>query len=384
MTKEQYVLLYEKHTLGICTEEEKKLFEQYSDEFSLDNAQWDEDNLGDEKQVLERMYKRFHDEIHPRHQLSWFNRHKFSAAAAILIMLGIGVYLSINQSPKTNSASTDVAIQKKNIPPGGKKAVLTLQDGSQIILDNSQNGIVANQANTVITKTKDGQVIYNSSQSSTLDPKSVPYNSISTPRGGEYQLLLPDNTKVWLNAESTIKFPAVFCGNERKIELSGEAYFEVAQNKEMPFKVLVEGTEIEVLGTHFNVNGYNDRADVNTTLLEGSVKLKNSKKEVMLKPGQSGISSATGGMKVKNVDVEDAVAWKNGYFVFQDEDIYSIMAKAARWYDVDVEFRGNMKDKGFFGKVNRYDNISELLKNMELTGEVQFKIEGRRVIVMAK
>lgn len=383
MTKEQYVLLYEKYTLGICTEEEKKLFEQYNDEFSLDNAPWDEDKLGDEKQALERMYKRFHNEIHPRPQLSWFNRRKFSAAAAILIMLGIGVYLFINPSTKTNSALT-VAIQKESIPPGGKKAVLTLQDGSQIILDNSQNGIVANQANTVITKTKDGQVIYNSSQSSSINPKSVPYNSISTPRGGEYQLLLPDNTKVWLNAESTIKFPAVFCGKERRIELSGEAYFEVAHNQEMPFKVLVEDTEIEVLGTHFNVNGYNDRAEINTTLLEGSVKLKNSKKEAMLRPGQSGISSATGGMKVKNVDVEDAVAWKNGYFVFQDEDIYSIMAKVARWYDVDVEFRGNMKDKGFFGKVNRYDKISELLKNMELTREVQFKIEGRRVVVMAK
>lgn len=383
MTKEQYVLLYEKYTLGICTAEEKKLFEQYNDEFSLDNAPWDEDKLGDEKQVSERMYKRFHDEIYPKPQLSWFNRHKFSAAAAILIMLGIGVYLFLNPSIKTNSAST-VAMQKKSIPPGGKKAVLTLHDGSQIILDNSQNGIVANQANTVITKTKDGQVIYNSSQSSSIDAKSVPYNSISTPRGGEYQLLLPDNTKVWLNAESTIKFPAVFCGKERKIELSGEAYFEVAHNQEMPFRVLVEGTEIEVLGTHFNVNGYNDRNDVNTTLLEGSVKLKNSKNEAMLRPGQSGISSATGGMKVKNVDVEDAVAWKNGYFVFQDEDIYSIMAKVARWYDVDVEFRGNMKDKGFFGKVNRYDNINELLKNMELTREVQFKIEGRRVVVMAK
>lgn len=384
MTKEQYVLLYEKYTLGICTEEEKKLFEQYSDEFSIDNALWDKDNLGDEKQALERMYRRFHDEIHSRRQLSWFSRNRFSAAAAIFIILGIGIYLFRNQPLKPNREAVYIAAQKNNIPPGGKKAILTLQDGSQIVLDNSQNGIVANQANTVITKTRDGQVIYNSSESGSLDPKSVPYNSISTPRGGEYQLLLPDNTKVWLNAESTIKFPAVFCGRERKVELSGEAYFEVAQNKELPFKVLVEGNEIEVLGTHFNVNGYNDKSDVNTTLLEGSVKLKNGKTEVLLKPGQSGISSAMGGMKVKNVNAEDAIAWKNGYSVFQDEDIYSIMAKAARWYDVDVEFRDNMKGKRFFGKVNRYEDINELLKNLELTKEVQFKIEGRRVIVMAK
>lgn len=384
MTKEQYVLLYEKYTLGICTEEEKKLFEQYSDEFSLDNTQWDKEQLGDEKQASERMYNRFQDEIRLNFHRSWFDSYKFSAAAAILIILGIGIYLFKNLSLQTNTALSDIAIQKKSIPPGGKKAILTLQDGSQIVLDNSQNGVVASQANTVITKTKDGQVIYDPSESGSLDPETVPYNSISTPRGGEYQLLLPDNTRVWLNAASTIKFPTVFCGKERNVELSGEAYFEVAQNKEMPFRVSVNGTEIEVLGTHFNVNAYNDKTEVNTTLLEGSVRLKNSKKETILKPGQSGISSATGGMKVKNVNAEDAVAWKNGYFVFQDEDIYSIMAKAARWYDVDVEFRGNMKDKGFFGKVNRYDNISELLRNMELTREVQFKVEGRRVIVMAK
>lgn len=384
MTKEQYVLLYEKYTSGICTEEEKKLFEQYNDEFSLDKSPWDEHNLGDEHQAVERMYKRFHDEIHAKHKLRWFNRYKLSAAAAIFIVLGIGVYFTTNQLLKNNAASTATIAQKNTVAPGGKKATLTLHDGSQIVLDNSKDGIVANQANTIITKTKDGQLIYNSSQSTVLDFNSIPYNSISTPRGGEYQLLLPDNTKVWLNAESTIKFPAFFHGKERKVELSGEAYFEVAQNKDMPFRVIVEGTEIEVLGTHFNVNGYKDGTDVNTTLLEGSVRLKNSKKEAVLRPGQSGISSATGGMKVKDVNIEDAVAWKNGYFVFQDEDIYRIMEKVARWYDVDVEYKGNMKGKAFFGKVNRYSNISELLKNMELTGEVQFKIEGRRVIVMAK
>nr|WP_068892317.1 FecR family protein [Pedobacter panaciterrae] len=381
MTKEQYVLLYEKYISGKCNEEEKRLFEQYSDEFSLDNAQWDEDNLGDEKQAVARMYKRFHDQIN--YQASWFNRHKFLAAAAILIILGIGIYLSINQLVKINTSPTDLVVQKNSIHPGGKKAILTLQDGSQIILDNSKDGIVANQASTVITKTKNGQIVYNSSHSGSPDLKSVPYNSVTTPRGGEYQLSLPDNTKVWLNAESTIRFPAVFFGKERKVELSGEAYFEVTPNKEMPFKVIVDNTEVEVLGTHFNINGYKDKTDVNTTLLEGAVKLKNNKREEVLKPGQSGISSASG-IKVKQVNVEDAVAWKNGYFVFQDEDIYSIMAKASRWYDVDVEFRGNMKGKSFFGKVNRYDNIRELLKNMELTKEVQFKIEGRRVIVMGK
>lgn len=383
MTKEEYILLYEKYTAGHCSEQEKELFETYTDEFDLTGTSWNTKELGDEKAVTDRIYSSLQEQIRIKPRTSHFLWYKFSAAAAILIVIGAGLfynykYRGIFTGLKERAAKTHV------IKPGGQKAILTLQDGSTIVLDDSKNGVVASQGQTVISKSEDGRIVYNSVAGQPATEAEEVYNTITTPRGGETQLLLPDGTKVWMNAESTIKFPAVFCSKSRKIELSGEAYLEVAENKNWPFKVMVKGTEVEVLGTHFNINAYGESPDVNTTLLEGSVRLRNSSREAMLKPGQSGVSYANGKLSVKNVNVEDAVAWKNGYFVYQDEDIYSIMEKAARWYDVEVEFKGNMKDKEFYGRGQRYENISELLKNLQLTGEVHFKVEGRRVIVMSK
>ncbi|WP_285056547.1 FecR family protein [Pedobacter ginsengisoli] len=383
MTKEEYTLLYEKYTAGHCTEQEKELFEAYTDEFALADEPWDTTTLGDEKSIIGRIYNRLQGEIQGKPRTDRFLWYKFSAAAAVLLILGSGLFYYY-----MNSAGMPVLkdqIAKTNvIKPGSHKAILTLQDGSTIVLDDSRNGIVASQGKTVILKSEDGRIVYNSMAAQPVTEAEEVYNTISTPRGGETQLLLPDGTKVWMNAESTIKFPAVFCSKSRKIELSGEAYLEVAENKNSPFKVLVKGTEVEVLGTHFNINAYGEGRDVNTTLLQGSVRLRNSSRAAMLKPGQSGVSSANGQLTVKYVNVEDAIAWKNGYFVYQDEDIYSIMEKAARWYDVEIEYRGNMKNKGFYGRGQRYENISELLKNLQLTGEVHFKVEGRRVIVMSK
>lgn len=384
MKKEEYVLLYEKCVSGNCTEHEKKLLEEFKDEFSINELPWDETTLGNEQTVTDRMYKRLQQSIHENHKFRWMYWYKFSAAAAMaVIFLSIGLYFYLN-SPVTQSKLVAKKDMKNDIAPGSNKALLTLADGSQIVLDNSSNGVLANQGNTVVRKEKDGQLVYDFSKSLSPNDKlhTVAYNSISTPRGGEYQLLLPDGTKVWLNAGSSLKFPVAFNGKQRKVELLGEAYFEVATNKKIPFTVITGQTEVEVLGTHFNVNAYQDISGVNTTLLEGSVRLKNGEKQTLLKPGQSGIYTSSGDFTLQEVDVEEAVAWKNGYFVFQDENIRSIMAKAARWYDVEVEYRGNMTDKNFWGKVSRYENISELLKNMELTGSIHFKIEGRRVIVM--
>jgi transmembrane sensor len=383
MTKEEYILLYEKYTAGNCSEREKQLFEAYTDEFDLTKTSWDTKELGDEKAVTGRIYSRLQEQIRVKPGKGHFLWYKLSAAAAILLVIGAGLFYNYKY-PGTLPGLKDHAVKTNVIKPGGQKAILTLQDGSTIILDDSKNGVVANQGKTVISKSEDGRIVYNSVAAPPATEAEQVYNTITTPRGGETQLLLPDGTKVWMNAESTIKFPAVFCSKFRKIELSGEAYLEVAENKDSPFRVMVKGTEVEVLGTHFNINAYGESPNVNTTLLEGSVRLRNSSREALLKPGQSGVSSANGKLTVKYVNVEDAIAWKNGYFVYQDEDIYSIMEKAARWYDVEVEYRGNMKDKEFYGRGQRYENISELLKNLQLTGEVHFKVEGRRVIVMSK
>jgi len=383
MTKEEYTLLYEKYTAGHCSEQEKELFEAYTDEFSLTDAPWDAAKLGDEKSIMGRIYSRLHEKIQVKPKSGWFLWYKFSAAAAILLIMGSGLFYYY-KNPADLPFSEDKTAEINVIKPGSKKAILTLNDGSTIVLDDSKNGVVANQGKTVISKSKDGRIVYNSAGAPPATEATEVYNTISTPRGGETQLLLPDGTKVWLNAESSIKFPAVFCGKLRKVELSGEAYLEVAENKAVPFKVLVKGTEVEVLGTHFNINAYGDKPEVNTTLLQGSVRLRNGVNESMLKPGQSGISHQNGKLTVKEVNVEDAVAWKNGYFVYRNEDIYSIMAKAARWYDVDVVYQGAMKGKEFYGRGQRYEHISELLRNLELTGEVHFKVQGRRVVVMSK
>lgn len=383
MTKEEYILLYERCASGQCTDEEIKLLASYDDEFYLDNAEWDVSIHGNETDVADQMYSQLYAQMHqrPTRRLSYI--YRYTAAAVLFLVLSTGLYIYQNNSNKQTLTDQKVA-GNTDIAPGGKKAVLTLQDGSRMVLDQSTNGVVSIQGNIVITKRNTGKVIYDSYNLPENPSDQENYNSINIPRGGEYELRLPDGTKVWLNSESSLKFPAVFSGRDRKVELTGEAYFEVAENKLVPFKVYANGTEIEVLGTHFNVNAYR-KSGVITSLLEGSVRLKTPGNKSLLVPGEQGVTTTDGKISVSKVNVLDAIAWKNGYFIYQDDSIYKIMEQAARWYDVEVEYVGDdVKGQTFYGKGDRYGNISELLKNIELTGTVQFKIEGRRVIVMSK
>ena len=383
MTKEEYILLYEKCISGNCTEEEKKLLDAYSDDFSLDDTEWDANTLGNEDEIADRLYAQLYSARQQKSPARFSSLYKYAAAAVLFFILSAGLYSYFDNSPEHTVTESDLA-KNTDIAPGRKKATLSLPDGTQMVLDQASNGVVSIQGNIKITKLKEGKVIYDSYNTTANDGTLLKedFSSIKIPRGGEYELRLPDGTKVWLNSESSLKFPAVFSGRDRKVELTGEAYFEVAENKLVPFKVYANGTEIEVLGTHFNVNAYHKK--VTTSLLEGSVRLKTSGKQSLLKPGQQGVTLADGSIAVSNANVNDAIAWKNGYFSYQDDSIYKIMEQAARWYDVEVEYRGDMTGKGFYGEVDRYDNISELLKNIELTGTVHFKIEGRRVIVMSK
>ncbi|HWW40381.1 FecR family protein, partial [Pedobacter sp.] len=199
----------------------------------------------------------------------------------------------------------------------------------------------------------------------------------------QYQLKLPDGTLVWLNSASSLRFPTQFAGKERSVELDGEAYFEVAKNKEMPFKVHVRAMEVRVLGTHFNVMAYDDEESISTTLLEGSVKVSNALQTAVIRPGQqASLKKSSGILGVEEVNTVEAIAWKNGKFLFADEDIETIMRRISRWYNVEVEYRGNLSDKNFAGSISRYENVSEVLKMLELTGTIHFKVEGRRIIVM--
>ncbi|SHM52192.1 FecR family protein [Mucilaginibacter sp. OK098] len=309
-----------------------------------------------------------------------------AAAAAVFVFFFSAAYFFIYKKQQEQL----IAVANKNkIIPGRNKATLTLADGSKIDLDDAKTGGIAKQAQLRVTKTAAGQLIYtiantDKTLSETTDKPS--YNTIETPVGGQYQVILSDGTRVWLNAASSLKYPTQFATGERQVELTGEGYFEVTKNKAKPFKVITDRQEIEVLGTHFNVNAYTDENAITTTLLEGSVKiaahLKNqlAQQSIILKPGQQSILGCAG-LAVGNVNTEDVVAWKNGYFSF-NEDFESIMRRLSRWYNIDVVYKIDKDpDLSFGGKISRSKSINSVLNIIEATGNVHFKIEGRRIIV---
>nr|WP_121273539.1 FecR family protein [Pedobacter schmidteae] len=315
---------------------------------------------------------------------------KWISAAAILFTLGIGYWYYTQATSQNDLNKSRYA---NDVPPGGNEAILTLADGSKISLTDAAKGELLNKQGVRIVKTKDGQLVYTVDPGMARTDEVVVFNTITTPRGGQYQINLPDGTKVWLNAASALKFPTTFANlKERRVELSGEAYFEVSKNKQQPFKVLSSAAdkgraqETEVLGTHFNINAYEDEDETKTTLLEGAVKVAalqnaNKKHDMVLSPGQQAVLSNSG-LKTMTVDTEEAIAWKNGNFMFANEGIESIMRKLARWYNIEVVYQGKITDKDFVGTVPRFKNISEALTILELTNNVHFKIEGRRVTVM--
>lgn len=299
-------------------------------------------------------------------------------AASILLLITVGIVFR-NSLIKEQTIANNTKVNK--ITPGGNKAVLTLADGSQIVLESAKRGVLANQQNSIVNKAADGKLVYDASKKQ-QDNKQLQYsyNTISTPNGGQYQVVLPDGTMVWLNAASSLKFPVAFTGKERNVELSGEGYFEVAKNKAMPFRVTVNHSTVEVLGTHFNIMGYADEKSTNTTLLEGSVKIISGNKQKLIVPGEQ--ARVNGEIEVAKVNATQAVEWKNGNFNFSHENIETIMRKVARWYNVTVQYQGTITNEGFVGTVPRSENITEVLNALELTGLVHFKIIERRVIVM--
>lgn len=309
-----------------------------------------------------------------------------AAAACVLLIAGYWVFKPAAQKEaqpvvQTENANPDLLPGKKN------KAVLILADNKQIVLDSTGTGMLSMQGNASVRKDANGQIIYETGNAQNTPPEVV-YNILEIPNGGEYELVLSDGSKVWLNSASRIKFPVNFSGNTRDVEISGEAYFEIAKDKARPFKVHFNTSTVEVLGTHFNVNAYNNEVTQAVTLLEGSVKVSNLQECIKIKPGQQAVLGNENKLKVKEVDVEEAVAWKNGLFIFVDEDIKSIMRKLARWYDFTPEYQGNISEEEFGGMISKYRNISEVLKMFESTGTIHFKIipgdssgKGKKVII---
>ncbi|SDP82447.1 FecR family protein [Mucilaginibacter sp. OK268] len=378
MSPQEFINLYEKYLSGNCTPEEINQLEVYRDNFELKDLPWN-DGMGNREEVrLDILYHLNHNITAPKKS----SKRYWVAAAAVLIFALSLIWVT---SHNANNASTEIVKNsvgvKGPVLPGNNKATLTLSDGSNIDLTDSKKGLLSKQGSVAVGKSGEGEIVYDAKEGEAKSSVTL-YNIISTPRGGQYQVVLSDGTKVWLNAASSIKFPTVFTGHERKVELTGEAYFEVAKNKDMPFKVAVEHMSVEVLGTHFNVDAYKDEAVIKTTLLEGAVKLVTGDHQAYLKPGQQATLNQQQSFNIRSVNTEEAVAWKNGYFIFNNENIQSIMRKISRWYDVEVVYNGKVDERDFGGTVSRFDSVTDVLKSLELTGTVHFKMEGRRIIVM--
>lgn len=385
MNKHQAQELIQKYTRGLCTPEEKAIVESGF----LSDLKSNKVNVSAEEVELEshRMLKNINDHISAgetrgNKPYTLFSK-TLAIAASILLVAGFGWLFYDNYRPDIKQDAT----YSNNIKPGGNKAYLTLSDGKRIILTDAANGEIARQSGIKVIKTADGQVIYEITEAQKLVKGAAIYNTIETPKGGQYQLKLPDGTKVWLNAASSLRFPTSFAAlKERKVQLNGEAYFEVAKDKNKAFLVSTVNQVIEVLGTHFNVNSYSDNAGTKTTLLEGAVKITSDKNITkVLKPGQQ--AEVTDKIIVSDANTEEAVAWKNGYFMFMNEPIESIMKKISRWYDVEIIYQDKLQNKALWGTVSRYKDVSEVLKRLELTGVVHFKVdvksnEERRIIVM--
>jgi len=301
-------------------------------------------------------------------------------AAALLLLLGISIYFIFKYPTKTEHKISKVQLPQKvqDIKPGGNKAILTLANGAQIVLDSMANGAVAQQGNTKILKLTKGKLAYNTTGEGL---ENVSYNTLTTPRGGKYEITLPDGSNVWLNTASSIKFPTTFVGNKREVSISGEAYFEIALDRSKPFIVKVGNMKIEVLGTHFDIMAYANEKSAKTTLLEGAVKVNEGNANVLLKPGQQAQVNAKGEIKlISGVDTDKAIAWKNDLFSFDRDNIESVMHKLSRWYDVDVVIQGDIR-KHFSGTLPMNVNVSTVFKVLEETGGIHFKVVNKKIIV---
>jgi transmembrane sensor len=398
MDKQSFFSILDKYQDGTASAAEKALIEEYYRR--MEKAGKTELTADEEAEIRRTMYNQIaagFDEPGAKVVPLKRSYSKVAAAAVILTMIGAGSYLFLFKKPVTEPAHAETAKTKpRDLPPGRDAAVLTLGDGHTIILDSASGTISQQGGATVINL--NGKVSY--ANTAKDKPAAVVYNTISTARGNQYQLILADGSKVWLNSASSLRFPTSFTGDRREVELDGEGYFEVAtlrlrSGEKMPFHVKTKTQDIEVLGTHFNVNAYNDEATTRTTLLEGQVKVsafakasadksaKAAELSVVLKPGEQSVLSGANSPFTINYspDIDQVMAWKNGWFEFDNTDIKTIMRQISRWYDVDIRYETKTDNQTYGGRISRNINLSNILKMLELYG-VHCKLEGKTLTVI--
>ncbi|WP_293943214.1 MULTISPECIES: FecR family protein [unclassified Sphingobacterium] len=390
MKKEEFQQLTEKISNGTASQREIARYLYYYAQIqqNMDN----EDDTGwDTSATAELLHARIAENMPSKKIIIRKLFVRISAVAAILLAVSIFYVWHTLEAPQpAKITALKPEVNNYDIEPGGNKAILTLSDGTSLNLDDSQQGILALQGSSTINKTADGRLSYATKSNSKKNASHALYNRISIPEGGQYQLTLPDGTKVWLNAGSSLRFPVAFDQLQREVELTGEAYFEVASlyapgNKmKRPFVVKTPTQKIEVLGTHFNVGAYDDEKLVKTTLLEGAVIVSALKTGIKksLKPGQQALLGISGQIQLRDhIDTEEAVAWKKGMFYFSNTDLSIILRQLARWYNVEIDME-NIPNKKFNGELSRNVKLSQVLQMMEKTSGIKFKIEGRRLYMV--
>lgn len=328
------------------------------------------------ERVLQRVYDNANAYVEEPQVVPLYRRRiiRWVAAAAVVLLLGAGSYWWLNKpSGSTGIVAADVVHEVR--APQTNRATITLSNGKVVYLDSTANGSLVTQGNVQLVKLADGQIIYNGSAN------EIVYNKLINPRGSKViDMGLSDGSHVWLNAGSSITYPIAFVGPERKVSITGEAYFEVTHNPAIPFKVMKGETEIEVLGTHFNVNSYEDEPDIRITLLEGVVRVTNKGADGFLKPGEQA-QVATDIKVVKGVDVDLIMAWKNGVFSFKATSLEEMMRQIARWYDVTIKFEGRIPERRFRGKIHRNADVSQVLEILK-ESNVHYRINDREIVIV--
>ncbi len=379
-TKKRIQELSQKWLAGTISEKEKQEYDLWYSSFR--DHEIPDLTEGDFLVLKNKIYKDIIDKenLDNSHQLPQGKKRMriaFAACISLFILFGSYFYYSNAESENSRDIATTV------IEPGRNQATLSLDDGTVFDLDSLKSGKVFQGNGVKVEKTESGELLYSATEMGPAEGKRIVMNTVSTPRGGQYKVQLPDGSRVWLNAASSLKFPNTFAKESRTVELTGEAYFEVAENKVVPFIVRTVKETIEVLGTHFNINSYEDEPASITTLVEGKVKvsLPNAVSQILL-PGQQSLVRTGESIQVNDVDPMGVIAWKDGDFMFNDETLECAMRKIGRWYDVDFVYEDSIGSVPIWGSVSRYENIEEVLKVVELTEAAHFKIEERRVHVM--
>lgn len=365
--------LLKKYRSGTCTPHEQELVENWIVFGEFPEFQITEKELKEELNALSNALP-LHKERHLWKRIS-------IAAALATIMLSVGLFYH-TQNKNKSLQKTAVA---KAIIPGKVGATLTLANGKKIKLSDAVNGEIANELGVSVTKMQNGQLMYQLKSDAQKGAAKNAINTLSTGRGETYVLILPDHSKVWLNAASSITYSTELVDRKgiRKVQLQGEAYFEIFKDKGHPFVVSTANQNVEVLGTHFNINSYVDEPVTVTTLVEGSVKISKDKFSRLLKPNQQALQRNNEDFEIREVNADDVIAWKDGYLLFEDETLESIMRQISRWYDVEVEYAKDVdKHKLYSGGVSRYNNVSTVLEILASTKNIHFKIEGRKIMVI--